>query len=178
MSEELIVRHCAPTLAGLKTGSLFLCPIESRSVFLEEIRDLNRFLVPKGLRALPLRIHEKKALIYLYRPSKLENDLSQPSAAEILRSMGYPENGQLSSLVRKFRTEEEFPHEVGLFLGYPPEDVQGFLDNRPCKCVGCWKVYGDVDSARKKFSLYKKCARVYCDRLAKGTDMNRLIVAG
>ena len=110
--------------------------------------------------------------------AELENDLSQPSAAEILRSMGYPENGQLSSLVRKFRAEEEFPHEIGLFLGYPPEDVQGFLDNRPCKCVGCWKVYGDVDSARKKFSLYKKCARVYCDRLAKGTDMNRLIVAG
>ena len=161
MSEELIVRHCAPTLAGLKAGSLFLCPIESRSVFLEEIRDLNRFLVPKGLRALPLRIHEEKALIYLYRPSKLENDLSQPSAAEILRSMGYPENGQLSSLVRKFRTEEEFPHEIGLFLGYPPEDVAGFMTHRGknCKCVGCWKVYGDVDAAREKFKSFESCTR-------------------
>ena len=25
MSEELLVRHCAPTLAGLKTANLFAC---------------------------------------------------------------------------------------------------------------------------------------------------------
>ena len=32
----------------------------------------------------------------------------------------------------------EFPHEVGLFLGYPPEDVKGFIDHRAnnFKCAG------------------------------------------
>ena len=29
MSEELVVRQCAPTLAGIKTGSLFSCPCDS-----------------------------------------------------------------------------------------------------------------------------------------------------
>jgi hypothetical protein len=29
MSEDLFVRHCAPTLAGLKTGNLFTCEFES-----------------------------------------------------------------------------------------------------------------------------------------------------
>ena len=46
----------------------------------------------------------------------------------------------------------EFPHEIGLFLGYPPEDVQGFLENRLCKCVGCWKVYGDEQAAQNGFA--------------------------
>ena len=30
MSDELIVRHCAPTLAGLKTGTVFGCPYSDR----------------------------------------------------------------------------------------------------------------------------------------------------
>ena len=75
MSEELIVRHCAPTLANLKTGSLFVCPIADRPSFFGSLRSLNELLVPKGLRALPLRIREYSALIYLYRPSRLKKDL-------------------------------------------------------------------------------------------------------
>ena len=63
MSEELIVRHCAPTLANLKTGSLFVCPITDRPSFFSSLRSLNELLVPKGLRALPLRIRERSALI-------------------------------------------------------------------------------------------------------------------
>ena len=31
MSEELLVRHCSPTLAGLKTGNLFSYKVESIS---------------------------------------------------------------------------------------------------------------------------------------------------
>mgnify|MGYP006917983558 CR=1 FL=1 len=31
MSEEQVVRNCAPTLAGLKTGNLFACPYESQA---------------------------------------------------------------------------------------------------------------------------------------------------
>ena len=28
MSEELLIAQCAPTLADLKTGSLFTCPVD------------------------------------------------------------------------------------------------------------------------------------------------------
>ena len=72
----------------------------------------------------------------------------------------------------------EFPHEVGLFLSYPPEDVKGFLEHRPCKCVGCWKVYENEEAARKTFAKYKACTRVYCRQLASGIDIERLTVAG
>ncbi|MFR5420626.1 MAG: DUF3793 family protein [Oscillospiraceae bacterium] len=49
MSEENVVRLCAPTLAGIKTGSLFPCPFENRETLLMEIRQYNQVLVPKGL---------------------------------------------------------------------------------------------------------------------------------
>lgn len=179
MSEELIVRHCAPTLANLKTGSLFVCPITDRASFFSSLRSLNELLVPKGLRALPLRIREYSALIYLYRPSRLKKDLEDPAAIKILQDHGYSCYGKcLPRLIERVRASEEFPHEIGLFLGYPPEDVQGFLDHRPCKCSGCWKVYGDENKAKKTFDLYKKCERVYCQQLARGIDIKRLTVAG
>ena len=179
MSEELIVRHCAPTLANLKTGSLFVCPITDRPSFFSSLRSLNELLVPKGLRALPMRIREHSALVYLYRPSRLKKDLEDPAAIKILQDHGYSCYGKcLPKLIERVRASEEFPHEIGLFLGYPPEDVQGFLDHRPCKCSGCWKVYGDENKAKKTFDLYKKCERVYCQQLARGIDIKRLTVAG
>lgn len=60
MSEEVIVRLGAPTLAGIKTGSLFTCAYTSRKSVEESLRQLNRCFAPKGLCLLPLRYSEKK----------------------------------------------------------------------------------------------------------------------
>ena len=73
----------------------------------------------------------------------------------------------------------EFPHEVGLFLSYPPEDVQGFIDHRACdfKCAGLWKVYGDEQQAQRLFSRFKHCTEDYCARWQTGWDIDRLAVS-
>lgn len=183
MSEESLIRNGAPTLAGIKTASLFTCPYGDRAEVVAFLCGLNRKLQPKGLRVLPLRFSEKRVLIYLYRPKMLSRDLRRDGAARILRSLGYDcgRDGRcLVHLVKKLRTQESFPHEIGLFLGYPPEDVHGFMENRPCscKCVGCWKVYSDEDGARRKFRQYRMCTRIYCRRWAQGVDIERLAVAG
>ena len=51
-------------------------------------------------------------------------------------------------LIERLQNREDFPHEIGLFLSYPPEDVQGFIDNRAhnYKRICAWKVYGDEGS--------------------------------
>ena len=71
MAEEILIRQGAPTLAGIKTGSLFPCPCEDREALLADIRKLNRRLSPKGLCLLPLRFLPGQALLYLYRPAEL-----------------------------------------------------------------------------------------------------------
>ena len=182
MTEEYLIRNCAPTLAGLKTGSLFSCPCPDREKLRCSLRQLNRQLKAKGLRLLPLRFTDTKALLYLFRPGKLRQDLSREDARQLLDCQGYDcENCEkcVAQLGKKLRKEEEFPHEIGLFLGYPPEDVLGFLTQGPdcCKCSGCWKVYGDADAAQKKFAQFRHCTKVYCDRWAKGTNIERLTVA-
>ena len=132
MSEETIIKHCAPTLAGLKTGSLFTALYESERQLEEDLARLNRILNEKGLRVIRLRARAGRALIYVYRPGKLKQDLSAEAAASILKECGYKEpvsENCLSRLMRRVRFCAGFPHEIGLFLGYPPEDVRGFIEN-------------------------------------------------
>lgn len=183
MSDDYLIRNCAPTLAGIKTASLFTCPYETQNALLDTVRQTNKRLNRKGLKIVPLRFSEKKALIYIYRPKMLSVDLSHASAAEILKRCGYTTTSCekcIVKLVQKLRQQKDFPHEIGLFWGYPPEDVYGFMENKACgcKCVGCWKVYGDEAAAQKKFEQYKKCTKVYCEQWAKGKDIERLTVAG
>ena len=179
MSEEYIIRNCAPTLAGLKTGSMFTCPVTSDTELRNALRSLNRRLSKKGLRLIPLRISDKSALIYVFRPGRLSEDLKNTTTESLLTCRGYSTDncaGCIQQLIRRIREERDFPHEVGLFLGYPPEDVHGFIENKSCnhKCVGCWKVYGDEDAAKRRFALYKKCNRIYWDQWTKGIDLEKL----
>ncbi len=182
MSEEMLVRHCSPTLAGMKTGNMFVYPYDSADEMRNAVRLWNKALLGKGVRVLPLRYHDGKALIYLYRPSRLKNDLNDVTACDILHSCGYsmetPERC-IVQLIQRLAKYDEFPHEIGLFLGYPPEDVCGFIENKAtgCKCVGCWKVYGDAEAAQKTFAKFKKCTTVYCEQYAKGKSIERLTVA-
>ena len=183
MSEELLVRHCAPTLAGLKTANLFACPFSDGDALRRCLCCWNRRLTKKGLRILPLRFEGRRALIYVYRPARLACDLRQGAACRLLEERGYPVGGSsercIIRLMERLRGGDRFPDEIGLFLGYPPEDVDGFIRCRAqgAKCVGTWKVYGDVDAAKKKFALYQKCARLYQKAYGRHQTLDRLIVS-
>lgn len=181
MSEEQVVRNCAPTLAGLKTGNLFACPYENREDLLDFLRSLNRRLGKKGVRAVPLRIRQDRALIYLYRPARLEKDLSCASCEALLSEFGYNCRGGsrcLTKLARRLKQQEDFPHEIGLFLSYPPEDVKGFIEHHAAdfKYAGLWKVYGDEQRARDLFAKYQRCTEIYCQRLHAGSSIAQLAV--
>ena len=182
MSNETLIRCCAPTMACLKTGNMFTCAFDSRKQLTIELRQLNQRLSHKGLRILPLRWRDGKALLYLYRPKLLEHDLRDPLSRKLLAECGYTgedANVCLARLISRLRTEEDFPHEVGLFLGYPPADVDGFMHRKDeCKLSGLWKVYDDVESAIRQFARCRHCTEVYLRCLARGFSLDRLAVAG
>lgn len=180
MPEELVVRCCAPTLASLKTGNIFSYRCESLKKLRGEIRRLNQRLREKGLRMVPLRYRDGMALVYLYRPGKLSADLQHETACALLCERGYPcENasGCVRCLQNRLAQSEEFPHEIGLFLGYPPEDVDGFIHRKGKeKWSGTWKVFGDVEKAKKTVARYRKCTDAYLEKLADGRELEKLAV--
>ena len=181
MPEQLLIDQCSPTLAGLKTGNMFPVSIEPGQNICDELRRLNRLLREKGIRVVILRKTDKKALLYLYRPDFLERDLGSPKARRILEEKGYccrSAGNCIVQLIRHMAQDNEFPHEIGLFLGYPPEDVQCFMqDSRlGVKCTGCWKAYGNEKEAQKTFAKFRKCTDVYRRELSRGRSLLQLTV--
>ena len=180
MPDELIIHHCSPTLAGLKTGNLFATLFDCRETMIKDIKSTNQRIREKGLRVIPISRGGNKYLIYIFRPDRLKQDLSAPEAVEILLEKGYSVDNTskcLTQLIRRVQGDRDFPHEIGLFLGYPPEDVSGFMkgDEKP-KYSGHWKVYSNQEEAEKKFRKYKKCTEVYSAEIKKGKTLEQLIV--
>lgn len=189
IQEEVLVRYCAPTLAGLKTGSIFTVRNLDSKTLGKELRAMNRVFVPKGLRMIPLRLSEQSAILYVYRPDRLWLDLQHTCAQCLLEREGYElsslaedatkgATGCLIQLIQRMRKKGDFPHEIGLFLGYPPHDVQGFMNREECVCVGCWKVYAEQKKAEKTFARFHKCQSVYEKHLKRGRSVDALTVSG
>jgi len=88
-------------------------------------------------------------------------------------------NSCVVQLIDKLQNSEDFPHEIGLFLGYPPEDVDGFMHSSRvgCKHTGVWKVYGDVEKAKQTFALYDKYTQLYSLRRSMGHSLEQLAIS-
>ena len=181
MFEELIVEYCSPTLAGIKTGSLFSVRIRENTEINKDLGRINEVLSEKGIRVLLLKKTEEYALIYVYRPDHLKKDLNDPKARNILKKRGYESShpdGCIDCLTRRLMGERMFPHEIGLFLGYPPSDVECFIQN-PCdgvKCCGCWKAYSEPEKAMDTFRRYRECTNVYREMKKNGKSLAQLAV--
>ena len=180
--EKYMIEQGAPTLASLKTGTLFCVDTQETRELLRQIGQWDRRLSGKGISITLLRYNGRRALVYMYRRSQLERDLASEGAAELLARCGYasaePEYA-LSRLRERFCEGAEFPHEIGLFLSYPPEDVKGFIDNNAAnfKYSGLWKVYGDEKRAKAMFEKFKKCTDIYCRMWQAGVSLDRLAVS-
>ena len=176
-----IIKNCAATLAGLGTAGMFNAGCPDRRCLEERLIELNRRLSPKGVLAEILLFRENTALIYVYRPSRLARCLAVPEAQEILLRYGYSSAEMSDSLERlreRFRESSGFPHEIGIFLGYPAYDVRQFIENngRNYLCCGVWKAYSREEEARRIFSRVRHCSQVYQRALEKGASIDRLTV--
>lgn len=174
--EGILFCFAAPTIKGLKAA----CLINFRRNKNEDMRSLwkskaGEWLDPLGVQWLLLNEHEasNNALVLIYRRELLARALGCCEACEILKAQGYPFNDLdacLTCLREKF--QGDFPHEIGLFLDYPPRDVKGFMENQKCENQlrpgYYWKVYGDIKKARQTFRQYRRAE----------FDAARLILAG
>lgn len=183
--ETVLVEQCAPTLVGVKPASLFRYqpgPADEGRVPLDRWQEA---LAARGIQVQVLKTCPQTgaSMIYLYREAWLTRILSQPEIQCFLHRQGYrPEAGLLElldQLSRRLCLEEDYPHEIGVFLGYPLEDVEGFIRHRgrDFTCCGFWKVYGDAAAAQRRFDCYRRCTRICMERLRQGTVLTKLIAA-
>ena len=99
-------------------------------------------------------IHNPNKLrLFIFNKNALENSLNNKHVLKQLIRLGYPKDFDIDSyvdlLISRIKDGDEFPHEIGFFLGYPVKDVLGFMEviNLPhTKTLG-WKMYGNTKSS-------------------------------
>lgn len=156
--EMQIAFHCAPLIAGLKLSNLLML----------QNQDLDRatcLLKQAGISYFVVAVTDGKAAVLLFDRERLEAYLRQERVWRVFRDMGY-EDDAMGKILYAFRLRYEgyltqnweFPHEMGLLLGYPVEDVEGFICNggKNCLYIGYWKVYENLS---EKISLFHEFER-------------------
>lgn len=180
--EKLLMEQCAPTLAGVKPANLFRARGLARSR--REVEEWDRKLKRLGLRVMILREYPgaDACVVYVFRRRWLERILREAENRNFLLELGYPTArpaDALGYLNERLGSNGEYPHEIGVFLGYPLADVKGFIEHRGQNYTYCghWKCYGDPENARRCFDRYQACINAYKRMYAQGVPMLDMVVA-
>ncbi len=119
--------------------------------------------------------------LLVYSKPQLERRMADPQVQHVLRHFAYPVGQPLDVLLRNLKRRiamsKDFPHEIGLFLGYPIEDVVGFIRyaGKGCKLSGLWKVYGDAEAASRLFDRLSRVCHAVTRRVDKGETLFRSV---
>lgn len=179
---HLIAYHAAPTVRGLKPASL-ICPgaatRDLEGALSECGQDLEETL---GVRAAPLRNRSGALLLLVYCPRLLGDALAVREVRELLLEAGYEAPADrvealIAHLGRKC-ADASFPHEIGVFLGYPVGDVRRFMreGGRGCRNAGCWKAYGDVSVACTRSDGFRRAKLLAAEMIVGGASLGKVAV--
>lgn len=141
---------------------------------------------PEILRQLKLecRIMKRDEIniqIMFYHPRLLREHLGNPMHRDFLERHGYRRCGDpeacLLELQRRFE-HGSFPHEIGVFLGYPLKDVAGYMANRSDYAEiprGLWRVFGNAEESARVMNSYRSAEESMRRRLSRYPDVNLFI---
>jgi hypothetical protein len=181
--EKLLAVHCAPTLAAIKPSCLLCCDRRACSDWQDILEYYRELFAPKGLDFFVVSESADFFALLVYRRHALQMIFSDEKIAAFLSPLGYKRGDSLPILLNHLKERmrgASFPHEIGLFLGYPVADVAGFIENhgQNFKYSGYWKVYGDVEKARCIFNQYRDCCDNYCRSFDCGKAIFDIVQAG
>ena len=177
MCKEIIVQ-CAPLIVGLKMAHTLVV----HRHFLSELRHI---LAGTEIHIWVLCCRKEKVTLLLYNYNMFCSRLSDQRLIEFLQTNGYDKFGVeevLSSFQNKYieycSGRQSFPHELGLFLGYPLEDVEGFIENEGENSLyhGYWKVYANVPAKRELFRMYELAKERMVKMLCDGVKLEEIIM--
>ncbi|MFR3787426.1 MAG: DUF3793 family protein [Agathobaculum desmolans] len=181
--DRLLAAYCSPALAGIKPANLVSCDRARYPDLPYRLLAYRKAFACRGMRFEILCSCGGRYLLLVYQQQRLAQRLAEPGVQRALRYFGYAEGQTMEALLCRLRyrmaASDGFPHEIGLFLGYPVEDVMGFVryGGRGCKLSGYWKVYGDAEEAARLFERLSRVCRAVTRRVEQGETLLQVFAA-
>lgn len=174
---SFLALELAEVLQGAKPANLVCLTNKHRScgrnLYLLWKEHGEALLSESGLKVRALDDRGSSILLLLYSQHALGELLYQKGASIILRKSGYGNPDDLDATLDELEkrvTGEEFPHEIGVFLGYPLKDVIGFMGWAPLAftCQGPWKIFGNPEQSLRLAECHRECRGRMSEKLAAG----------
>lgn len=129
--------------------------------------------------AVVLKKKSDRSLVLIFDPMALELNLRNEEIQQTLASLGY-QSPRLKEMISHLRTRmlgDDFPHEIGFFLGYPIKDVLGFMGISNLPLVGnvYWKMFGELEPSMKVLNEHIKGRSRVLQLLNAGTKALSLL---
>lgn len=178
--QSLVAYHAAPTALGLKPATL-ICPGASERNLDKALDDCGPRLGDAfGVKIANFRNSAGALLLLIYNPGLLEAALAANEVIDLLADAGYgvptaSVEALLATLCRKCACAR-FPHEIGVFLGYPACDVRRFMSDggRICGNGGCWKAYGDCSEVNRLSAGFRRAKLLAAELIVGGADLREM----
>ena len=176
---SFLVLELAEVLQGEKPANLVCLANKRRScgrnLYLLWQEHGQALLEESGLRVRVLADRGSSILLLLYCPVALGSLLGQKSVNVILGKAGYREPADQAKVLDELESRmagEGFPHEIGVFLGYPLKDVVGFMGwaQLAFTCQGPWKIFGNPAQSLRLAETHRECRCLVSRELASGRD--------
>lgn len=155
-----IAYEIAPTLAGIKPSSLLAFSRQPRDLYClwQEVKEAVGLVL--NISFFELKKTDTHILVLFYNSEMLGRILADEANREFLAEAGYPAGVKVDQLLPILRSgfAGRFPHEIGLLLGIPRDDVISFIRNDGAGCLFCgyWKVYHNPRRANSVFQAYDR----------------------
>lgn len=169
--------QCAPLLTGIKISNLLVVDKSNKKAVVKLFH---------GSEISLLVVYESdcKVTFLLYRKKELLGYLQRSRVREVMGQLGYGVH-EMNLILREFSLryrsymtgQGTFPHEIGLLLGYPVEDVTGFMENegRNYLYAGYWKVYGNLPETMELFDKFNQAREMVIRMISKGASIHHIL---
>ena len=176
--------HCGPVIAGIKPANLISLGKSEPSVLSAELTRVKKSFAGRSIYFHVLADEPQRISLLVYHRGLMEWQLSSPQVRRFLQSYGYSPTMSVAAMLRRLsqrmREDGDFPHEIGVFLGYPLDDVKAFIQRqgRDFQLCGYWKVYSNLSEATRLFVLYDQARSFFCARVMEGEEIHNIIYGG
>lgn len=159
--EKFLIYNASLVISGVKPSATVTIKKDNDNLYDKWIKYGIDFLKIIDIAYINLRETNNALIILIYNENKLKNYIFEKENKKFLLQLGYCDKEDLDEyLIILKRRYKEFncPHELGVFLGFPLNDVKDFMECKEKKCLSCgyWLVYNDLQEAKKIFSKYDK----------------------
>lgn len=159
--EKFLIYNASLVISGVKPSATVTIKKGNDNLYDKWVKYGRDFLKNIDIQYINLRECDNALIILIYNEEQLKNYIFKTENKKFLMQLGYTDENDINKylyILEKRYKEFNCPHELGVFLGFPLNDVKDFMECKKKKCLSCgyWLVYNNLKEAKETFNKFDK----------------------